>query len=165
MVDQTSLRDDLLDSIETQWGRYLSSIVSMTTDDVDRYVREQGYNSLKDLLAHICAWWQTALSAIQAARSGETFQQGWQDDDDYNAQVIQRYQNETLEQVEEDFDNTLQQIGGVIAELSDEELQNPEIEQWLLDTVIVHYQQHEPPGDPQVPAKQHNQTAYPETTP
>jgi hypothetical protein len=164
MVDQTSLRDDLLSTVETQWGRYLSTVVSMTTADQDQYVRDQGYNSLKDLLAHICAWWQTALQAIQATRGRETFQQDWKDDDEYNARVIQRYQNETLEQVEEDFDNTLEQIGGVIAELSEADMQNPTIQQWLLDTVIVHYQQHEPPGDPQVPAEQHNQTARPETT-
>jgi hypothetical protein len=164
MAEQTSLRNDLLNTVETEWGRYLSTIVSMTTDDQDHYVHDQGYNSLKDLLAHICAWWQTALNVIETTRNGGAFQQNWKDDDEYNARVIQRYQNETLEQVEEDFDNSLEQIGGVIAELSDEEMQNPTIQRWLLDTVIVHYQKHEPPGDPQIPAEQHTQTTRPETT-
>jgi hypothetical protein len=135
----------------------------MTADDQDRYVRDQGYNSLKDLLAHICAWWQTALNVIETTRTGTAFQQDWKDDNEYNARVIQRYKNETLEQVEEDFNNTLEQIGGVIAELSDEEMQYPTIQQWLTDTVMVHYQQHELPGDPQIPAEQHNQTTRTET--
>lgn len=59
---------------------------------------------------------------------------------------------QTYEQVEEDFENTRDEIAGLVAELSDAAFANPQIDDALYGEIVSHYQQHAPPGDPQFPS-------------
>ena len=159
MAQTTRLnREQLLEAMETNWATYLPTLQSLTEEEQTAFARQQGYQNLRDFLAHICAWLAKGLEVIPVLAQGSPYQQDWVDDDDFNARAVARYQNQTLEQVEEDFENLRTDFTALITELSDETLNHPDIYEWVYANAVQHYQQHIPPGDPQVPAEQYGGT-------
>jgi len=151
-------RETLMEMLDTQWARYIPTIEALTEADRQRYAQQQGYASLKDLLAHVTAWNQKALEVIPVLARGERFERDWKDDDDFNARAVERVRNQTFEQVKEEFENARTALAGMIAELPVDAINNSEVYRWLYATVVTHYEEHEPPGDPQVAAEQHGVT-------
>ena len=151
-------RETLMEMLDTQWARYVPTIEALTEADQQRYAQQRGYASLKDLLAHITAWNQKTLEVVPILAQGERFNRDWKDDDDFNARAVERVRNQTFEQAKEDFENTRTALAGMIAELPVDAINNPEVYRWLYATVMTHYEEHEPPGDPQVSAEQHGVT-------
>jgi hypothetical protein len=148
-------REKLMDMLETQWGRYIPTLEALTEEDQQRYARQEGYASLKDLLAHITAWMQKSLEVVPMVARGEPYNPEWEDDDDFNARAVELARDQTLDQAKEDFENTRTALAGMIAELPADVINHPNVYNWLHGSIILHYQEHEPPGDPQVPAEQH----------
>lgn len=151
-------RETLMEMLDTQWARYVPTIEALPEADQQRYTQQQGYASLKNLLGHITAWNQKTLEVVPLLARGERFNRDWKDDDDFNARAVEHYRNRTLEQVKEEFENARTALAGMIAELPVDVINNPDVYRWLYATVFTHYQEHEPPGDPQIAAEQHGVT-------
>ncbi|MBI5667842.1 MAG: ClbS/DfsB family four-helix bundle protein [Chloroflexi bacterium] len=157
MAEQRELltREAFMDALETQWGRYVPTVEALTMEDRQQYARRNGYDSLKDLLAHLTAWMQEARRAIAQLSRGERYHRDWSSEDAFNARAVELARNQTLDQVKADFETARTALAGLIAELPVEAVSQPVIYNWLYETIITHYRDHEPPGDPQVPAEQH----------
>ena len=47
-----------LDYVEFEWGTYVERFNRLPKEEQNKRVREMGFDSLRDLLAHILAWWE-----------------------------------------------------------------------------------------------------------
>ena len=46
-----------LDYVELEWGTYVQRFKRLPAEEQSKRVKEMGFESLRDLLAHILAWW------------------------------------------------------------------------------------------------------------
>ncbi len=59
----------LLRALEDGWQAYLSTVSTLSAEETQAYLGEQGYDRLRDLLAHVTAWCEKTLGgAGRAAR-------------------------------------------------------------------------------------------------
>lgn len=151
MAQQMS-RQELLDFMEQNWAVYLATLDALPDDQLQEFAEGEGYPDAKALLAHIAAWWRDGVRNLRAISAGQTPTASYRTEDEFNARVIQSSDNQTYEQVEEDFENAREEIAGLVAELPEETLAQPQVYDLVYSAVVTHYQQHVPPGDPQIPA-------------
>ena len=50
-------RGRALDYVEHEWGTYVERFQRLPQEEQWQRLKETGYDSLRDLLAHILAWW------------------------------------------------------------------------------------------------------------
>jgi hypothetical protein len=144
---------DLLDRLDSSWGRYLPTLRMLPEEDQAAVARAQGFDTIKDLIAHLCATFQRTLDLVPKLASGSTPEDATHDEVALSADALQRYRAQPLDQVMEAFDSLWAAVGGMIRDLPDEAYRNPMVYDWLYYTVVTHYDEHTPPGDPQTPAE------------
>jgi hypothetical protein len=135
-------QEELLLVIDGEWRNYVPYLHAMSDDVRSRYVQEQGFANLKDLLVHIGGWWRAALEAVQAIRTGNRYVPTWETDAEFEQRGIEAYREVSLEQVERELEDTRSEVSRVIQSLSTEEINNREIYLWLYRTVVQQYDEH-----------------------
>jgi hypothetical protein len=155
MAEPKMSRQEILDFIEQNWTTYLATLDALPEDELQAFAREHGYPSAKELIAHIAGWWREAVRRIGAIMAGQEPTTDYANDDEFNARMIEGVRGQTYEQVKEDFENARVEIAGLVAELPDAALNNPQIYDEIEGEVVGHYYQHTPPGDPQIPAERY----------
>jgi hypothetical protein len=83
---------------------------------------------------------------VKATMAGKQPDTDYDNDDQFNARMIQTASRQTYEQVEEEFENAREEIAGLIAELPDAVFSDPQIYDEFYGEIVTHYQQHIPPG-------------------
>jgi hypothetical protein len=136
----------MLDFIDQYWSVYLPTLDSIPVEEREVLAQKQGYPGSKELIAHISDWWREAIRIVKAAMAG---QQPYLDDAspaDFNAHIIQNTDQRTYEQIEEDFENTREEIAALIAELSDAAFATPQIYDELYAEIVTRYHHYALPG-------------------
>lgn len=146
MMSAQMSRQEMLDFIEQNWSVYLPTLDSIPVDEREAFAQAHGYPGTKELIAHIAGWWREAVRNVSAIMAGQPPTTDYASDDDFNARVIQNAQQQTYEQVEEEFENAREAIAGLIAELPDVVFANSQIYDEFFGEIVTHYQQHVPPG-------------------
>lgn len=151
MMPNQMTRQDILDFMEQNWSVYLPTLDSIPVDEREAFAQEHGYPSTKELIAHIAGWWHEAIQNVSEIMAGKQPTPDYKSDDEFNARIIENARNRTYEEVEEDFENTREEIAGLVAELPDVAFDNPQIYDELYGEIVAHYRAHNPPGDLQFP--------------
>ena len=55
-----------LNFLEIEWGTYIERFTRWPAEQGLKRVEAQGYQQLRDMLAHIVAWWQEGMEIILA---------------------------------------------------------------------------------------------------
>ncbi len=152
MSDQRLSRQEYLDFMSDTWDTFLGALNGLPDDEQQRYARQQGYPSLKAVLAHIDDWWEETLRVVPIWAKGDSPQFDYEDFDTFETRAMARHHDQTLAQVEQDFDNLRGQVAAMIAELPEEAFSDPQIADWLDRVIVTHYRQHAPSADPQIPS-------------
>ncbi len=152
MTQQPMSRQDYLDFMSNTWDSYDATLNGLTEADQQRYAEEQGFESLKDVLAHINDWWRETLRVVPVWARGESPEFDYEDFDAFKAQSLERHANVNLAQTQQDFENLRGQVAALVAELPEAAFSNPQIAPWLYRVIVTHYRVHEPDADPQIPA-------------
>ena len=74
-----------LDFIEHEWGTYVQRFQRLPSDVQERRVKNMGYESFRDMLAHILAWWDEGMDIIRAISEEREFERKKYDFDAFNA--------------------------------------------------------------------------------
>ncbi len=149
------MRQDFLDVMDVTWARYVPTIIALTEEDQARYARAEGYNDIKELIAHLSLRLQQLLDVIPALAEGEAVTIPDEDANASHARAVESARDQTLEQVAADFNSLQDAVAGMLGDLPDTAFERAPTYDWLYRTLIEHYQAHEPPGEPQNPAAQH----------
>lgn len=139
-------RDQLLATMQSNWQEFLPSIDNLSGTARISYLHAQGYNNLRDLLAHINQWWRETLRCVPILlKGGEPIYQ-WTDVDNFNAQAIKRYKHRGIKHTRGDFLSLQAKFSGLISKLPDDGLNNDRIYQWVINGVVDHYEEHKLPN-------------------
>ena len=118
-------RQDLLVALEKGWKHYLPLLAQLPEEEQARYAHEQGFSRVQDVLVHILAWWERTMQRSSRLLNGQSVPDSEANDlDDFNAEVVARYQQWTRPAVEAKFAATLAELERFIDDLPEEGLEN-----------------------------------------
>ena len=153
-TDRHLTREELINAMEVNWGRYLATFNLLTEEDQRRFSQEQGFDNPKDLFVYLTAWFGRALDQVRAAR-GVPLPENHADLASYRTDAANRHADRTLEQVQDDFQSMHTAFAGEIGELPNDTFADPQTYDLLVNTAVTFYLDYQPPGEPQAPAEQY----------
>ncbi len=136
-------RAELLAANEQGWGSLVRTFRDMSAAEQERYLREQGYDRLQDLLAHVIAWHEETRERIERELRGDDAP--WNEDvDAFNARAVERFGSLPEAVVAAAFERACSELGELVLQLPDPALADDRINEWLYVGIVEHYDEHRP---------------------
>jgi hypothetical protein len=131
-----------LDYVEQEWGTYVERFHRLTEEEQNKRVKQMGYESLRDLLAHIVAWWEEGMGIILAIAEDRPFERKKYDFDAFNAEAITRYRS--WEEIEflTHFEKTRQKMAADLTSMNEAVYENRRVRGWLRGIILHHAREH-----------------------
>ncbi len=89
MSIDTITHQSVLDLLNGDWANYVARFQGLSPAAQAAFLEQQGYKRLADLLAHIVAWWDEGLQAIQRYKNDPAARQPEIDVDSFNARAVE----------------------------------------------------------------------------
>lgn len=138
-------RQELLAAVDKGWKHYLSQLQELSVEEQARYAQAQGFPRIQDVLVHIFGWWELSMQRSLQVLSGHSVP--IEDDmDEFNVEVVARYQDWTSEAVEAKFASTLIVFEHFLIDLPEKAFEHEHIQLWLRIDAIDHYEAHHLPN-------------------
>lgn len=134
-----------LDTLEYEWGGFVEKFDASSKKD--EYLRRQNLARFEDMLAHVVAWWDEGVAAVQGALKDPSFvYAGPTDTDAYNAEIVAKYRSMSAEDLRALFEQKRQEMIALVRGLPDSAFEHPTIEEWLAADVVEHFDEHDVRG-------------------
>jgi hypothetical protein len=131
-----------LDYMELEWGTYVERFNRLSKEEQQKRLNEMGYDSLRDLLAHILAWWQEGMGVILAIAEERPFERRKYDFDAFNAEAVARYRDWDEKEFMAHFEQTRQQVAAQLEPMDETVFENRRVRAWLNAVVLHHAREH-----------------------
>jgi hypothetical protein len=131
-----------LDYVEQEWGTYVQRFHHLTEEEQQKRVKQMGYESLRDLLAHIVAWWEEGMGIILAIAEDRPFERKKYDFDAFNAEAITKYRSWEELEVLTHFEKTRQKMAADLTSLNEQVFENRRVRGWLRGIILHHAREH-----------------------
>jgi hypothetical protein len=131
-----------LDFIEQEWGTYVERFQRLPKEVQESRVRNMGYECLRDLLAHILAWWDEGMDIIRAVAEEREFERKKYDFDAFNAQAVAKYKPMEEAQFMALFEQTRRKMAADLGSMNEAVFENRRIRNWLNGIVFLHAREH-----------------------
>jgi len=100
--------------------------------------------SVKDVLGHLYEWQQMVLTWYYAGKHGETPKTphedyNWGEIPALNQHIYKKYQNTSLDDIQQKLNNSHQEMMTLIQTMTDEELFTPKVYAWTKTTTLGSY--------------------------
>jgi hypothetical protein len=82
-------RQSVITLLNKDWADYVARFQSLASAEQAAFLEKQGYKRLTDLLAHIVAWWEEGLQAIQRFQNDPSARQPEINIDSFNARAVE----------------------------------------------------------------------------
>ena len=132
----------LLDMLQREWGDYPGRFQALPEEKQKAFVAGQGFARFRDIVAHIIAWWEDGLEAIDAITKDRTYQHPAKDTDAYNAEAVRIFGELDEDEVWKKFELTRQSLMELAINLPETVFDHKEVQAWLRADVIEHYYEH-----------------------
>ena len=132
----------VLDYMEHEWATYVDRFHRLPLEEQNKRLRQTGYESLRDLLAHILAWWDEGMSIILAIAEGRPFERKRYDFDVFNAEAVATYKLWDENEFMTRFEGTRQKMGTDLKSLDDAVFDNRRVNAWLRAVILAHAREH-----------------------
>ena len=136
-------RAEFMDRLDNFWQNYIERFHALSLDDQAAYLKQQGYARLADLLAHVVAWWQDGEKEISLMRSDPKHPLRGYEVDEFNAQAVERVSGVSSEAMLEVFRTQQRAMVDLVNSLSEDELNQHNINMRLYYEIIQHWAEHE----------------------
>lgn len=136
----------VVDMLENEWGTYLDDFNHLDDNKQREFLSKQGFESLHDLLVHIVGWWEDGARIVTGILDRPAFTWESRDVDAFNAELIQRYASWSDDDLLNHFETVRLALIDLIADLPQDAFMNSDIEGWLRDDVVEHYDEHPIPS-------------------
>jgi hypothetical protein len=140
-------REELLAAFDAGWMQFLPRLARLSADERAAYVAVQGYASLKDLLAHLCGWFQEGMQVVTEILNGQDSPRQY-NIDAFNVISITYYQDYSPAAVETDFSRLAAAQRAQIAQAPARAFYNRRAYNWFYVNAVEHYDEHRLPGAP-----------------
>jgi hypothetical protein len=94
---------ELVAALEKGWKHYLPCLAALSEEERARYVREQGFSRVQDMLVHIFAWWELSMQRTAWLLSGPPLPPAKDHPlfshtmDEFNAKVVAQHEQWTAQ--------------------------------------------------------------------
>jgi len=134
-----------LDTLEHEWGAFAAKFDAF--EKKDDYLRKQALARFEDMLAHVVAWWDEGVAAVQGALKDPSFvYAGPADTDAYNAEIVAKYEGMSAEELRALFEQKRLEMIELVRGLPESAFEHPTIEEWLAADVVEHFDEHDVKG-------------------
>ncbi|HET9913666.1 MAG TPA: ClbS/DfsB family four-helix bundle protein [Anaerolineales bacterium] len=131
-----------LDYVELEWGTYVERFNRLPQEEQNKRVKEQGYESFRDLLAHVLAWWEEGMDIIHAIAQERPFERKKYDFDVFNAEAVAKYKPWEAGEFMAHFEKTRQKMGADLKSMNEAVFENRRVRGWLDGMIIHHAREH-----------------------
>ena len=131
-----------LDYVELEWGTYVERFHRLPKEEQNKRVKEMGFESFRDMLAHILAWWEEGMGIILAAAQERPFERRKYDFDVFNAEAVARYKSWDEAAFMAHFEKTRQKMGADLKSMNETAYENRRVQAWLRAVILHHAREH-----------------------
>jgi len=135
-------RQRALEYVEAEWGTYVKRFDNLTKVERNQRVREMGYQTFRDVLAHILAWWEEGMDVVLAVAEDRPFERKKYDFDVFNAQAVEKYQAWNEDEFMAHFEGTRQKMGADLKSMKEAAFENRRVRSWIRGIIIHHAREH-----------------------
>lgn len=136
----------VVDMLENDWATYIEDFNRLDDEKKKEFLSEQGFESFHDLLAHIIGWWEEGARIITGILDSPAFTWESHDVDAFNAELTQKYSAWSDDDLFTHYETLRKALINLIADLPADAFLNKDIEGWLKDDVVGHYDEHPIPA-------------------
>ena len=130
------------DLLENEWAEYVEGFNCLDDEKKSEFLSKQGFESFHDLLAHIIGWWEEGSRVIRGMLDSPGFIWESQDVDTFNAELTEKFSAWSDDDLFKHYESVRLAMLELTAGLPEDAFLNKDIEGWLKDDVIVHYDEH-----------------------
>ncbi|HJR80063.1 MAG TPA: ClbS/DfsB family four-helix bundle protein [Anaerolineales bacterium] len=136
----------VLDMLQNDWGTYVEDFQRLAPEKQKEFLSKQGFETFHDLLAHIIGWWEEGVRIIQGILDSPSFT--WHDHevDAFNIELTQKFSTWSDEDLFKHYEGLRLAFIDLVKQLPEDAFLNRDIESWLVDDVVEHYDEHPIPG-------------------
>ncbi len=137
-----NMKQRTLKLLQEEWGTYIERFKRLPAQEQTKRVKEQGYESFRDILAHILAWWEEGLEVILATAEGRETPRKTYDEDVFNAEAVGKYKSWNETKFLAHFESTRLKMESSLRSLPEAAFENRRIQRWLYGILIEHARDH-----------------------
>jgi hypothetical protein len=135
-------RQNVLNLLNGDWADYVSRFQGLSPIAQAGFLEKQGYKRLVDLLAHIVAWWEEGLQAIQRYRNDPAARQPEIDVDSFNARAVEQARGVSEAEEIRVFENTRRKFVEVVKGLSEGDFEDERVLNQIKWELVNHLEDH-----------------------
>lgn len=136
----------VMDLLENEWAEYVEDFNRLDEEKKKEFLSKQGLGSFHDLVAHVIGWWEEGARIITGILGMPGFTWQSRDTDAFNIELTKKYSTWSDEDLIAHYESIRQAMLQLTANLPDDAFLNEDIEGWLKDDVVGHYDDHPIPG-------------------
>ena len=130
------------DLLQNEWAEYVESFNALDDEQKKEFLAKQGFENFHDLLAHIIGWWEEGARIISGILNAPNFAWTSRDTDAFNVELTKKYASWSDGDLFKHFESVRLAMLDLTASLPDDAFKNADIEGWLNDDVVGHYDEH-----------------------
>lgn len=136
----------VLDMLENDWATYIEDFQRLDSEKQKEFLSNQGFATFHDLLAHIIGWWEEGARIINGILHSPAFT--WQDPDvdSFNLELTQKFSTWSDDDLFKHYESVRLALIDLVERLPEDAFLNKDIESWLAEDVVHHYDEHAIPG-------------------
>ncbi len=135
-----------MDLLKNEWATYIEDFKHLDDEKKKEFLAEQGFENFHALLAHIIGWWEEGARIITGILDSPSFTWESHDIDAFNAELTQKYSLWSDDDLFKHYEAVRKALLDLTADLPDDAFLNKDIEGWLKDDVVEHYDEHPIPN-------------------
>ncbi|MBK9924312.1 MAG: ClbS/DfsB family four-helix bundle protein [Anaerolineales bacterium] len=136
----------VVDMLENEWATYIADFKALDDEKKKEFLEKQGFEKFHDLLAHIVGWWEEGARIITGIMDSPSFTWEAHDTDAFNKELTEKFSTWTDADLFAHYESVRLALIDLVAELPEDALLNKDIEGWLKDDVVDHYEEHPIPA-------------------
>src|SRR5215207_5878199 len=131
-----------LDYVEFEWGTYVERFHRLPKEERGIRLKKMGFESFRDMLAHILAWWEEGMGIILAIAEERPFERRKYDFDLFNAEAVAKYGSWNEDEFMAHFENTRQKMALDLKSMNEAVFENRRVKNWLRAVILDHVREH-----------------------
>lgn len=131
-----------LDYVNIEWGTYIERFHRLPNAEQEKRVTQMGYETFRDMLAHILAWWEEGMGIILAVAENREYERKKYDFDVFNAEAVARYRPWDEREFLAHFEKTRRKMGADLKSMNEAVYENRRVKSWLNGILFHHAREH-----------------------
>ncbi len=131
-----------LDLLQNEWAEYVEAFNGLDDEQKKEFLAKQGFENFHDLVAHIIGWWEEGARVISGILEKPGFTWESRDTDAFNRELTKKYSTWSDDELYKHYEMVRKVMFELTSSLPDDAFKNADIEGWLNDDVVGHYDEH-----------------------